>query len=334
MTFGFIEGFRVEVLDPRFHRIVPGSARMERLWTGSRWSEGPAWFPAHQTLVWSDIPNDRMLRYDALTGQVGTFRQPARNSNGNTVDRQGRLVTCEHGGRQVTRTEHDGSVTVLASHYQGKRLNSPNDVVVKSDGSIWFTDPDYGILTDYEGDKAESEIGRCNVYRIDPQSGDITIVADDFVKPNGLAFSPDESALYIADTGASHDPQNGPRHIRKFAVSGDGTTLGASSVFATCTAGLFDGFRFDVEGRLWSSAADGLHVYAPGWHADRQGAGAGGGRQSLFRRAQAEPAVHLRDHLALCADDPHERRRLSVNRPAASPASPSRRGGASRAQAA
>lgn len=263
MTFGFIEGFRVEVLDPRFHRIVPGSARMERLWTGARWSEGPAWFPAHQTLVWSDIPNDRMLRFDALTGQVGVFRQPARNSNGNTVDRQGRLVTCEHGGRQVTRTEHDGSVTVLASHYQGKRLNSPNDVVVKSDGSIWFTDPDYGILTDYEGDKAESEIGRCNVYRIDPQSGEVTIAADDFIKPNGLAFSPDESALYIADTGASHDPQNGPRHIRKVAVTGDGRTLGASSVFATCTNGLFDGFRFDVSGRLWSSAADGIHVYDP-----------------------------------------------------------------------
>jgi gluconolactonase len=263
MTFGFIEGFRVEVLDPRFHRLVPGSARMERLWTGARWSEGPAWFPAHQTLVWSDIPNDRMLRYDALTGQVGVFRQPARNSNGNTIDRQGRLVTCEHGGRQVTRTEHDGSVTVLASHYQGKRLNSPNDVVVKSDGSIWFTDPDYGILTDYEGDKADSEIGRCNVYRIDPQSGEVTIAADDFVKPNGLAFSPDESALYIADTGASHDPQNGPRHIRKLAVTGGGKTLGASSVFATCSNGLFDGFRFDVSGRLWSSAADGVHVYDP-----------------------------------------------------------------------
>jgi len=263
MSFGFIEGFRVEVLDPRFHRLVPGSARMERLWTGARWSEGPAWFPAHQTLVWSDIPNNRMLRYDALTGQVGTFRQPARNSNGNTVDRQGRLVTCEHGGRQVTRTEHDGSVTVLASHYEGKRFNSPNDVVVKSDGSIWFTDPDYGILTDYEGDKAESEIGRCNVYRIDPQSGAVTIVADDFVKPNGLAFSPDESALYIADTGVSHDPENGPRHIRKFAVTGDGKTLGVSSVFATCTNGLFDGFRFDVAGRLWSSAADGIHVYDP-----------------------------------------------------------------------
>ena len=176
--FGVLEGTGVTVHDPRFHRVIPGSARVERLWTGARWSEGPAWFPAHNTLVWSDIPNDRMLRYDALTGQVGTFRQPARNANGNTVDAQGRLVTCEHGGRQVTRTEHDGSVTVLASHFGGKRLNSPNDVVVKSDGSIWFTDPDYGILSDYEGDKSPSEIGACNVYRIDGQSGEIAIVAD------------------------------------------------------------------------------------------------------------------------------------------------------------
>lgn len=261
--FGVLEGTGVSVLDPRFHRIVPGTARIERLWTGARWSEGPAWFPAHNTLVWSDIPNDRMLRYDALSGQVATFRQPARNSNGNTVDGQGRLVTCEHGGRQVTRTEHDGTVTVLASHYRGKRLNSPNDVVVKSDGSIWFTDPDYGILSDYEGDKSAGEIGACHVYRIDGQSGEITVAADDFVKPNGLAFSPDERILYIADTGASHDPDYGPRHIRAFELGADGRTLSASRIFATCSAGLFDGFRLDVEGRIWTSAADGVHIYDP-----------------------------------------------------------------------
>lgn len=259
--FGVLEGTGVSVLDSRFHRIVPGSARVERLWTGSRWAEGPAWFPAHNTLVWSDIPNDRMLRFDALSGQTAVFRQPARNSNGNTVDREGRLVTCEHGGRQVTRTEHDGRITVLASHYEGRRLNSPNDVVVKSDGSIWFTDPDYGILSDYEGDRAEAEIGRCNVYHIDGQSGALTVVAGDFVKPNGLAFSPDESILYIADTGASHDPENGPRHIRACVV--DGATLGGSTVFATCTSGLFDGFRLDAEGRIWTSAADGVHIYHP-----------------------------------------------------------------------
>lgn len=261
--FGELEGTGVSVLDPRFHRVIPGSARVERLWTGARWSEGPAWFAAHNTLVWSDIPNDRMLRYDALSGQTSVFRQPARNSNGNTVDAQGRLVTCEHGGRQVTRTEHDGSITVLASHYGGKRLNSPNDAVVKSDGSIWFTDPDYGILSDYEGDKSASEIGACHVYRIDGESGEIAIVADDFVKPNGLAFSPDESILYIADTGASHDPEHGPRHIRSFKMDRDGRSLGASKVFATCTAGLFDGFRLDIEGRIWTSAADGVHIYHP-----------------------------------------------------------------------
>jgi len=261
--FGVIEGTGATTLDPRFHRVIPGSARVERLWSGSRWAEGPAWFPAHNNLVWSDIPNDRMLRYDALSGQVGVFRQPARNSNGNTVDPQGRLVTCEHGGRQVTRTEHDGRITVLASHYQGKRLNSPNDLVVKSDGSIWFTDPDYGILSDYEGNKGDSEIGACNVYRIDGATGELTLVADDFVKPNGLAFSPDERILYIADTGASHDPEEGPRHIRALQVSGDGTKLGASSVFARCTAGLFDGFRLDVAGRIWASAANGVHIYHP-----------------------------------------------------------------------
>lgn len=261
--FGELEGTGVSVLDPRFHRVIPGSARVERLWTGARWSEGPAWFAAHNTLVWSDIPNDRMLRYDALSGQTSVFRQPARNSNGNTVDAQGRLVTCEHGGRQVTRTEHDGSITLLASHYGGKRLNSPNDAVVKSDGSIWFTDPDYGILSDYEGDKSASEIGACHVYRIDGESGEIAIVADDFVKPNGLAFSPDESILYIADTGASHDPEHGPRHIRSFKMDRDGRSLGASKLFATCTAGLFDGFRLDIEGRIWTSAADGVHIYHP-----------------------------------------------------------------------
>ncbi len=226
--FGILEGTGSTVLDPRFHRVIPGSARVERLWTGARWAEGPAWFRAHNTLVFSDIPNDRMLRFDAMSGQTSVFRQPARNSNGNTVDPQGRLVTCEHGGRQVTRTEHDGSVTVLASHWQGKRLNSPNDVVVKSDGSIWFTDPDYGILSDYEGNRAESEIGACHVYRIDGKSGVLTIVADDFVKPNGLAFSPDERILYIADTGASHDPVHGPRHIRACEVSADGTRLTGS----------------------------------------------------------------------------------------------------------
>ncbi|HYN39078.1 MAG TPA: SMP-30/gluconolactonase/LRE family protein, partial [Rhodospirillales bacterium] len=239
-----------------------GHARVERLWTGARWSEGPAWFAAGRYLIWSDIPNDRMLRFDDCDGSVSVFRSPSMNSNGNTVDRQGRLVSCEHRGRRVTRTEHDGRITVLADAYKGKRLNSPNDAVVKSDGSIWFTDPPYGILIDYEGGLADSELGINHVYRIDGDSGEITVVADDFDKPNGLAFSPDEKLLYIADTGASHD-SNGPRHIRVFDVKSKGRSLGASRVFADCTAGLFDGFRLDTQGRIWTSAGDGVHCYTP-----------------------------------------------------------------------
>ena len=260
--FGVLEGTGIEVLDRRFHRVMPGSARVERLWTGARWSEGPAWFPAHNSLVWSDIPNDRMLRFNAVAGQGGLFRQGSRNANGNTVDREGRLVSCEHRGRQVTRTEHDGSITVLASHFEGKRFNSPNDVVVMSDGSVWFTDPDYGIVSDYEGERAESEIGRCNVYRIDGDSGAVTIVADDFVKPNGLAFSPDERILYISDTGEG-DGENAPPHLRRFEVSRDGRSLGASSILTKPTVGVFDGFRLDEKGRIWTSAGDGVHVLDP-----------------------------------------------------------------------
>jgi len=260
--FGEIEGTGFEVLDRRFASCFVGHARVERLWTGARWAEGPAWFAAGRYLVFSDIPNNRMMRFDETDGSMSVFRSPSNNSNGNTVDRDGRLVTCEHGKRRVTRTEIDGSVTVLADRWQGKRLNSPNDVVVKSDGSIWFTDPDYGIMHDYEGDAAPGEIGRCNVYRVDPAGGAVEIVADDFVKPNGIAFSPDESVLYIADTGASDVP-GGPQHIRRFAVGADGRKLSGSKVFATCGAGLFDGFRLDTAGRLWTSTGEGVHCYTP-----------------------------------------------------------------------
>ena len=254
--FGMIEGTGFEAVDPSFNDCIIGHARVERLWSGARWSEGPAWFAAGRYLVWSDIPNNRMLRFDEANGSVSVFREPSNNSNGNAVDRQGRLVTCEHLTRRVTRTEHDGSITVIADRFDGKRLNSPNDVVVKSDGSIWFTDPSYGILMDYEGERAQSEIGACHVYRVDP-SGRITIVADDYVKPNGLAFSPDETVLYVADTGASHTP-GGPAHIRSHAVS-DAGTLSGGAVIADCTSGLFDGFRPDRDGRIWTSAADGVH---------------------------------------------------------------------------
>jgi gluconolactonase len=252
----------VEVLDDRFVKLVHGNVHLDKLFTGCRWAEGPAYFAAGKYLIWSDIPNDRVMRFDETDGSVSVFLSPAMNHNGHTVDRQGRLISCEHRGRCVSRIELDGSRTILADRYQGKRLNSPNDVVVKSDGSIWFTDPTYGIDSNYEGDAAPSEIGASNVYRVDPASGEVTAVATDFVKPNGIAFSPDEKQLFIADTGASH-VKDGPRHIRALAVNRDGRSLGKSKVFATCAVGLFDGFRFDAKGNLWTSAGDGVHAFAP-----------------------------------------------------------------------
>jgi gluconolactonase len=243
-----------EVLDDRF-RAVHGDRQLELLHTGCRWTEGPAYFPAGRYLVFSDIPNDRLLRWDETTGTVGVFRQPSRFSNGHTVDRRGRLVSCEHGGRQVSRTEADGSVTVLANRYQGQRLNSPNDVVERADGSIWFTDPAYGIDSDYEGHQADSEIGACHVYRIDPDSAAVRVVAGDFNRPNGLAFTQDERRLYICDSEE--------RHIRLFTVTDDGTGLTGGDVFARCDAGTFDGIRLDSEGRVWAAAGDGLHCLHP-----------------------------------------------------------------------
>lgn len=250
-----------ECLDERFRRLFIPTAHVDKLFTGCRWAEGPAYFPASRSLIWSDIPNDRMLRLDECSGAVSTFRQPAGHSNGNTVDRSGRLVTCEHGGRRVSRTEFDGTVTTLADRYRGRRLNSPNDAVVKSDGSIWFTDPTYGIDSDYEGHRGESEQAGNYVYRIDPATGAPEAVAKDFVQPNGIAFSPDERVLYIVDTGRSHRP-DGPAHIRSFAVDEAGK-LRDRGVFADCTAGFFDGLRIDSDGRLWTSAGDGVHCYDP-----------------------------------------------------------------------
>ncbi|TKT74635.1 SMP-30/gluconolactonase/LRE family protein [Aquamicrobium sp. LC103] len=250
-----------EILDSRFARLVNSTAKVEQLFTGCRWAEGPAWFGAGRYLVWSDIPNDRMLRFDETDGEVSVFRHPAGNSNGNTVDRQGRLVSCEHGNRRVSRTEHDGTIVTIADRWQGKRLNSPNDVVVKSDGSIWFTDPTYGIDSDYEGNKAESEIGASNVYRVDPHTGAVEAVATDMVKPNGLAFSTDETRLYVVDTGRTHGAHH-PAHMRSFEV-GENGRLSGGKVFADSTAGLFDGFRLDTDGRIWTSAQDGIHCYDP-----------------------------------------------------------------------
>jgi len=253
----------LEVLDRRFHSLVIHNAHIDHLWTGGRWTEGPAYLPASGQLVFSDIPNDRTLRFDERSGEVVVFEQPALNQNGHCVDLQGRLVSCEHRGRAVSRIGHDGRREVLADAVDGKRLNSPNDVVVKSDGSVWFTDPTYGIDSEYEGDTAESEIGASNVYRIDPGDGSVTAVVTDMVRPNGLAFSPDESLLYVADTGISHvGPKECPPDIRAYDVTADGTSVGEWSTFATCSEGVFDGFRVDRAGNVWSSAGDGVHCFA------------------------------------------------------------------------
>jgi gluconolactonase len=243
-----------QVLDERF-QYVNGDFVLERLHAGSRKTEGPAYFPAGRYLVWSDIPNDRLLRWDETTGAVGVFRHSSGYANGNTVDRQGRLISCEQGNRRVTRTGHDGSITVLADRYQGKRLNSPNDVVVRADGTIWFTDPIYGIHSDYEGNKADSEFGgACYVFRLDPATGDLRVVADDFCRPNGLAFSRSEQRLYIADT------RQEPSHIRVFDVTAEGALTGGK-IFAECDNGRFDGLRLDDAGRVWAAAWDGVHCF-------------------------------------------------------------------------
>ena len=251
----------VQVLDPSFNQYRLPLASVERLYTGCRWSEGPVYVADGRYLLWSDIPNDRILKWEEETGAVSVFRKTSNNANGNTRDRQGRLVTCEHRGRRVTRTEIDGSITVLADSYQGKKLNSPNDVVVKSDGSIWFTDPPFGLLGYYEGEKYESELPPA-IYRIDGQTGALTMVTDEIEGPNGLAFSPDESILYIVASRAMPN-----RLIRAMYVTGGGTKLANNRVFIDAGAGTPDGFRVDIEGNLWCGwgmgdpSLDGVRVF-------------------------------------------------------------------------
>lgn len=230
-----------------------GTMAVERVATGFRWAEGPVYFPAGRYVLFSDIPNNRIMRFSEDDGHLSIFRQPSMNSNGNTIDREGRLITCEHSGRRVTRTELDGSITVIADKYNGKKLNSPNDAVVASDGSIWFTDPAYGIGGFYEGLKAEPEQEKHNVYRVDPKSGDVKVVVDDFVEPNGIAFSPDEKKLYVLDTGFTDGPDN-PSHIRVFDLDVGAGKVSNSKVFAEMPKpSITDGVRCDTEGRVWCS---------------------------------------------------------------------------------
>jgi gluconolactonase len=248
-----------EIHDDRFRSMVLPNAPLEKLGEGYRWLEGPVWFADHDCLYVSDLPNDRILRWSEQGG-VSVFRRPAAFANGHARDRQGRLLGCSHHDRCVTRTEPDGTVTVLASRYRGKRLNSPNDIVCKSDGTIWFSDPLYGINTDYEGGKQSSELPPA-LYRLDAATGDLAIVADDFDGPNGLAFSPDERVLYVAESGRQFDRE--PRqYIRRFEVHEHGR-LSGGQLFHKITPGFADGLRVDEQGNLWSSAADGVHCISP-----------------------------------------------------------------------
>jgi gluconolactonase len=250
----------IEILDARFERYRIKASRIERLATGFRWCEGPVWFGDTRTFVWSDIPNNRMMRWDEETGEVGVFRKPSNYANGNTRDRQGRLVTCEHGGRRVTRTEYDGTITVIADGYRGSPLNSPNDVVVKSDGSIWFTDPSFGISGHYEGHFATPELPT-NVYRVEPATREIVSVLEGLVNPNGLAFSPDENVLYVVECAPN-------RTIHAYDVVDDGRGLRNRRILIEAAPGTPDGFRVDMDGNLWcgwgmgSEALDGVRIFA------------------------------------------------------------------------
>ncbi|PYM24032.1 MAG: gluconolactonase [Candidatus Rokuibacteriota bacterium] len=248
----------IQVVDQSFTRYRIANAGVERLATGFRWCEGPVWFGDGRYLLWSDIPNDRIMRWDEETGAVSVFRKPSNYGNGNTRDRQGRLVTCQHGTRSVTRTEYDGTITTILDRFEGKPLNSPNDVVVKNDDSVWFTDPPYGVLSHYEGHKAAPELPT-NVYRVD-RNGNASVVAGDIPRPNGLAFSPDERRLYVVVSGAM------PREIRAFDVVGD--KLEKGRVLIDCGTGIPDGFRVDTEGNLWcgwggGEGQDGVAVFNP-----------------------------------------------------------------------
>ena len=252
----------VEILDQRLLALVDADAKVERLCSGATWSEGPVYVQDAGLVFWSDIPNNRLVAWSEEKG-FHEFQKPSHFSNGHTIDLQGRIINCEHGRRCISRTVFGGETQILVDRWQGKRLNSPNDVVVKSDGTIWFSDPRYGILSDAEGYKAESEIGADYVYRFDPETGEIAPVATDTIRPNGLAFSPDERLLYVTDTSASHDA-DGRHEIRVYNVAADGKSLtGDGKVFAVVNPGLPDGFRLDEQGHIYTSSLDSIQVYHP-----------------------------------------------------------------------
>jgi len=258
-TSGMFEPY--QILDDRFRDLVLPNVRLRKISGGHLWTEGPVWFPAHQCLLFSDIPNQKIFRW-MCDGSVNEFRDHSDFANGNTRDMNGCLVTCQHGSRTVTRTEHNGKITTLADGFEGRRLNSPNDVVVKTDGSIWFTDPTYGILSNYEGYKATPEQEFNNVFRLEPETGIVESVSQDFRQPNGLAFSNDEKLLYVTESGSSHDATI-PAVIRVYDVVGE-SALGNGRDFAEIDNGLPDGIRVDCCGNVWSSAADGVHCFDPG----------------------------------------------------------------------
>lgn len=251
----------VRIIDQSFARYRLNLAAVERIAHGFRWSEGPAWFGDGRYLLWSDIPNNRIMKWEEETGAVSIFRRPSNFANGNTRDRQGRLITCEHGGRRVTRTEYDGTISVIAGAFEGTPLNSPNDVVVKSDGSIWFTDPPFGLLGYYEGYLTKQELPM-NVYRVDGESGELTVVEGEVARPNGLCFSPDESTLYLVEAGTT------PRNVYAYDVVG-GRKLSNQRKFIDVGPGTPDGMRCDVDGNLWmgwgmgDAALDGVNIYNP-----------------------------------------------------------------------
>jgi len=253
-----MDGF--DIRDPRFGHYLLGNAKLETVAEGMRWIEGPVWMGDWNCLLFQDIPNDRTMRWSGSEG-LSVWRAPSNYANGQTRDRQGRLISCSHRGRCLYRTEWDGTITTLVTHHAGRRLNAPNDVVVKSDGSIWFTDPLYGLLNDFEGGRQHSEQPPA-VYRLDPVSGALDVVAGDFDGPNGLAFSPDEKRLYIAETGDLNKPDP-KQYIRVFDVSADGKTLRGGDVFHKVSPGYSDGFRVDEHGNIWSSSGDGVHCIGP-----------------------------------------------------------------------